>query len=784
MTELGGAWRFAALGGLCVGLAVAPFLKASAGGPELAVAGLSAAAALAFVVPRQATRPAAVTWLCLLALAFATAGTGIGIARSDAIDAGVLNLEAGRRVTVAGHVAAVPRRSDGRVTVRLDTPDGRLLVESPEPVPDLRTGSAIRATGKIRDPLPWEASWLERQGIVDVLKAPAIELGIGQRGGAISVLDDARARAEDALGRGTDDSRAALLRGFVLGQDDRIDEHAVEEFRRSGLSHLLAVSGQNVLLLALLAWPLLALLGLRLRARLILTLALIAVYVPIAGAGPSIQRAGVMGAAGVLAALAGRPRSRAYVLLLATAVTLALNPRASGDPGWQLSFAAVVGIMLWARPIRSLLVPRDRRSGKGETTAAALRVALADGVAVTVSATLATAPLIAHQFGVVSLASLPANLLALPAVAPVMWLGMLAGLAGQLPWLPVEPLTFMAGALAGYVAQIASWLAAPTWAQVDFAIGGPLVLVGAYAALAVAVAVVLQAASRRSSFRLRPVLAIVGAASLAVAAAAAPAAPSGAGSGTARPDAARGLRVTVLDVGQGDSVLLEPADGKPILIDAGPAEAEVAGMLAERGVEGLGALVATHPQSDHVGGIPEVLDRIPVDRLLFARANPQLRGAASAEGTRTAQVAAGTRVRSASLRLEVLWPPRQRLDVPRDPTADANQLSIVLLARWHEFELLLTGDAEAELAPVDPGPVEVLKVAHHGSADAGLDGLLDRSTPQLALVSVGAENPYGHPSSETLGELADHEVPVARTDLSGSLTIDVDRRRFSLHAAG
>jgi competence protein ComEC len=379
---------------------------------------------------------------------------------------------------------------------------------------------------------------------------------------------------------------------------------------------------------------------------------------------------------------------------------------------------------------------------------------------------------------------LPANLLALPAVAPVMWLGMLAGLAGQLPWLPVEPLSFVAGALAGYVAQIASWLAAPSWAQVDLAVDGPVLVLGVCAALAAAVTLALRWASRRSSMRFPPALAIAGGASLAVIVAAAPVAPSGVESGGSTPEAAPGLRVTVLDVGQGDAVLLEPGDGKPILVDAGPAEAEVAAMLAERGVERLGALVVTHPQSDHVGGVPDVLDGIPVDRFLFARSGRRLRGAASAAGAQTIRVTAGARARSGSLRLEVLWPPRHRLDVPRDPAADPNQLSIVLLARWHEFELLLTGDAEAELAPIDPGPVEVLKVAHHGSEDPGLDGLLDRSIPTLAVVSVGAENPYGHPAPATLAELADHDVPVARTDLAGSLTIDVDRRGFSLHAAG
>ena len=139
---------------------------------------------------------------------------------------------------------------------------------------------------------------------------------------------------------------AALARGFVLGEDDRIDGRTRDDFQRSNLTHLLAVSGENVILLGVLAWPLLALVGLPLRARLIGTLCLIAIYVPVTGAGPSIQRAGVMGAAGLIAALADRPRSRWYAVLLAAAATLAVDPRADGDVGWQLSFAAVIGIML------------------------------------------------------------------------------------------------------------------------------------------------------------------------------------------------------------------------------------------------------------------------------------------------------------------------------------------------------------------------------------------------------------------------------------------------------
>jgi competence protein ComEC len=126
----------------------------------------------------------------------------------------------------------------------------------------------------------------------------------------------------------------------------------------------------------------------------------------------------------------------------------------------------------------------------------------------------------------------------------------------------------------------------------------------------------------------------------------------------------------------------------------------------------------------------------------------------------------------------VLWPPPELVGPAEPPPADPNQLALVMLARWHAFSMLLTADAEAESVPYDPGPVDVLKVAHHGSEDAGLDGLLDATAPALAVISVGAGNPYGHPSPATLAALARHGVPVLRTDQSGDVEIDVDRRGF------
>ena len=759
------AARFAALGGVAAGLGASPGLPAAPGALPATAACLIA---LALLPPRASSGPATWTWLALLATAAATAGLGIGGLRLHAIDAGALDLAPGTHVTIDGFVAAVPRRADGEVKVRVDTPEGRLLLQAPEPVADLDVGAAVEATGTISEPSPFERSYLARYGIKQVLQAREIETRPQRRGGLAGLLDRVRSRAQDALSAGTPPASAALLRGFVLGQDDRIDATTVDEFKRSGLAHLLAVSGQNVVLLAVLAAALLSLTGGSIRARLLAIAGLIGVYVLVTGAGPSIQRAGVMGAAGVAAALAGRPRSRWYVLLLAAGVTLALNPRAAGDIGWQLSFAAVVGILLFCAPFARLIA--GPCPGRG-------RRALAEAAALTISATVATAPLISLHFGVVSLVSLPANLAAVIAEAPVMWLGMLAAALGQLSWFPVEPIAWLAGLLAAYIAQIAAWFASPSWAQVPVGgIDGIGALAASYAVLGACTFVALRWSARRRGLaggrRRRAMLVIPAGAAIVAIGAALSATHSTAVH-------APGLRVSVLDVGQGDAILLEPGDGAPVLVDAGPVEANVAAQLKDHGVDRLAAVFVTHTDADHDGGAAGVLRGLDVDHLLYARAGGGTLAAAHDGAVDAERVAAGFGLRSGGLRLSVLWPPRELL---RDPPAgsEPNALSLVLLARWHRFEMLLAGDAEAELAPVHPGDVDVLKVAHHGSADAGLPGLLAETMPELAIISVGADNPYGHPAGATLDALDGAGAPVARTDLGGEVTIGASRNEWVL----
>jgi competence protein ComEC len=323
------------------------------------------------------------------------------------------------------------------------------------------------------------------------------------------------------------------------------------------------------------------------------------------------------------------------------------------------------------------------------------------------------------------------------------------------------------------VAQVARWLAIPEWAQVGFSLSGWPAVAAAYAALWVAMEAALGSATRRAAGRVRPAgwLALAAAAIVVLVVSVPVGTAPGAG------DLDRGLRIVVLDVGQGDAILLRPPGGGPVLVDGGPPGDDVEAELREEGVSGLAAAVVTHDQSDHVAGIERLLyDGFPIDRLLYAEPGADFLRAARAARVPALQVAEGSGIDSAGLHLDVLWPPGTLLGAEG---RDSNQTGLILLARWRSFSMLLAADAEAEAVPIDPGPIDVLKVAHHGSADAGLDTLLDRSVPRLAVISVGADNPYGHPAPEALATLAERGTPVLRTDEDGDVTIDVTSSGWS-----
>ena len=762
-----------AIGSFAAGLALAPSSAAAA-------IGVAAGGLVALALAGRA-RTAAVCAVLVLA------GAAAGELRLRAIDAPGERIEPFAAIDERAILLERPRAAGTRMSavVRLESGPARgakLLATTEDAWPGPgEPGTEVRIRGTAKPPLRAEGArfdWpahLRRRGIAHELNVADLEATGRRRGGLAGAVDAARRRAERAIESGLPPGRAALMRGMVLGQDEAIDPLTRDDWRDAGLAHLLAVSGQNVMLLCALALPVLALAGVAPLTRVAILLALIALYVPLAGAGPSLQRAAVMGAAGLVALAASRPASASYALLLAASATLMANPRVAGDAGWQLSFAAVAGIVA----ARSL----------------APRGPIAGAMWLTTVATAVTTPLLALHFEAVPLASIPANLAALPAVAPVMWAGMLQTAFGQLAVFgaPGEAVAATARSFIALVSEpLLAWLelvaarfAALPHSVASISLPGPLAVVAAYVLLAVlaiaatrigrrALPYVDEARARARVVSRRTlaagVLVALAALVLVVGPVASPAPPDR-------------LTVSFLDVGQGDATLIQHPDGSAVLFDGGPADARVARLLRQEGVDRLSAVVATHASADHHGGLVEVLRRFPVDLLVDGgdgtadREFRRVLATARARGVAIEAAQAGQLLRVGGLQIDVLSPgPRPPGPAPADP----NPRAIVAIVSSEGFDLMLSADAESPtLAALDLPDVDAIKVPHHGSADPGLAEVLRLLRPEVAVIEVG-ENSYGHPHPDTLHALQRAVPNVRRTDRDGTVHLVVSGGRMEL----
>ena len=607
-----------------------------------------------------------------------------------------------------------------------------------------------------------ERAWLARQGIHVVLRGGAWRQ-VGRRGGIGGFGDRLRDRIELAVGRGADGVRRALVLGVVLGEDEGLPESVRQDFRSSGLAHLLAVSGQNVAFIAFGIFGIGWLFRLSKVVRELMTIGVVVAYVLAVGWQPSVVRAGVAGVLASLAWLVARPRDRWHFLALGALVLLAWTPTSLLEPGFQLSFAAVAGIFVGVPRLHARLegYPVPRRA--------------IDVLGVATVCGLVTAPVVLVHFGQAPVYTVPANALAFPAVPLVLGFGLLAAVVD-----PVAP-----GAAAAF-AWLAAWAAA--WLELVAEVVGSLpgAQIGAKTALVATGAVAAawvggRYARERLGSRTSATAAAAAAGCLLLVVA---------GWWAVRPAPAwnqpAGLRVTFLDVGQGDAVLLETPSAR-VLVDQGPPEANVAGQLAGMGIRSLSALVLTHPQRDHVGGAADVIRQLRVGVVLdphLAATGPDREEAIAAARERRVPVrvvGAGSEFKASGLVLRGLWPPDPGL-----ASEDPNLNAVVLVASFGETDVFLPADAESDVTSrLHLGSYEVLKVAHHGSEDPGLDEALRVLRPRIAVISAGRNNDYGHPRAETLAALATvPELALYRTDIHGRVVVESDGSRLRVRTEG
>ena len=554
--------------------------------------------------------------------------------------------------------------------------------------------------------------------------------------------------------------RRALVPALVDGDDAGLDPALQADFRTTGLTHLLAVSGTNLTLVV--GFALVVARWLRVRGRWLSVVgaAGIAGFVLVARAEPSVLRAAVMGTVALVGMGAnGRDRGT-RALGVATLVLLLLDPGLAAEIGFGLSVLATAGILLLSPAWRDALsrwLPRW----------------LAEAVAVPAAAQLACTPLIAAISGQVSLVAVLANLLAAPAVGPATVLGLLGGLLT----LVAPPIGRPEGAGAGWCVAWIILVARHTSSLPTPAVGwgsGPPAIAG-LAAVSVAMAVLGPRLVRRRTTGLACCGVLVAAVLVRVPTPGWP------------PD---GWLMVACDVGQGDGLVLNT--GRPhtaIVVDAGPDPALMDACLSGLGVTRIPLVVLTHFHADHVDGLPGILagrqvDAVEVSRLRDPPAGVSLvRRTAAAVGLSATEAPYAVTRRIGDVSLEPVWP------LPSSPTvgpgdgSTANNASVVLLVRIRDVTFFLGGDLEPEgqatLAAMLPGlRVDVLKVPHHGSRYQDVP-FLQSLGARLAVISVGADNDYGHPAPETVRAVAQTGARVLRTDHDGSIAVVEDHGRLS-----
>lgn len=576
---------------------------------------------------------------------------------------------------------------------------------------------------------------------------------------------------------------AALVRSILLGQAHLLERDLRHDFTRCGLAHIFAVSGLHV---AILLWVLntfVRLFGLKPVWRVSILILALAVFCAIVGFRASVMRASFM--FGVL--LAG-PMLRNKVepltaLATAALLILAVNPRALEQAGFQLSFVCMLSIILLKPPLDGWLrLDEEAGTPRRQRAAGFLNQYVLSPLALVLSAQVGLMPFLAHYYHRIPVVGILSNLLAAPLlffiVATAVVLLAAAAVLPATTWIFAAALNLfghaLVGLLQGWSSLPAVSIIMPSW---------PIFVSLAYYVFLFGWAVLPREPSPFFERKQRARL-LLGLAAAAAWVLWAPAVLRG---------STGGLRATFLDVGQGDGCVLELPGGPVILVDGGSRRAGefvVAPFLESRGIDHVDAVIATHPDADHIGGIPAVFKRLDVTWFVEgpgqsdSQTYTRLAEAANAERARRDRLFAGDWIEAPhNARVLVLHPARG------STFSNRNDQSLVLMVDWGECEILLAGDAErpAEQDMLASGAdlrCDVLKVSHHGSANATSQALLDRARPGLAIISCGRDNQYGHPAPAVVERLVSTGATIARTDEDGAVIVRYDKRRLSAETTG
>lgn len=710
---------------------------------------------------------------------------------------------------VKGMVAKEPEAGDKGTRLKLSVTEikldsgwrtvrGTALLFVPR-YPAYQYGDVLGVTGRPETPPQLNdfdyKGYLAQQGIYTTVAYPKIEvLERGKGSKLLEMVYSLRSRLAETMARALPEPQASLAQGIILGMRGNIPAPVKDDFYRTGTTHLLAISGLHLgivagILLGLGIW----LFGRRRHLYIWLALGIIWFYALLTGLQPPVVRAAIMASLFLTAELLGRQRSAITALSFAAAVMVGISPSVLAEASFQLSFLAMAGLVFLFPGLQSL-GRRALKAALGEgNTIASIASMVSDSLAVTLAAVIAVWPVIAYYFGIISLVGPLATLLVLPALPGIILTGALTGLVG-LVFLPAaQVIGWSAWAILAYMLFMVGSLARP-FAFIETGAVNPGWVWAYYPALAAAIwlgrrwrrqsmpefATRLRSGASRLASRIPgkwvipPLLAVAVLVSLVAA---------------TMPDDR--LRVSFLDVGEGDAVLIQKGSTQ-VLVDGGPSPRAINLALGkqmpfwDRTIE---LVVSTHPHQDHVGGLVEVLKHFQVGQVLYPGLDynsptyAEWLRLVEIKGINSTIAGAGQQINlGGGAIIAVLNPPPAPFTGTR---SDIDNNSVVLRLSLGKFSFLLTGDimesAEWELVRQRANLAStVLKAAHHGSATSTTAEFLAVVDPQVAVISAGAGNRLGHPDSEVLDRLEKRAVSIYRTDRHGTIEFVTDGEKLWL----
>ena len=681
---------------------------------------------------------------------------------------------------------------------------GAALVRVPR-YPAYHYGDMLQVVGKLETPPQFEdfdyKSYLAQQGIYSVIYYPRVELlGQGEGFKPLQWIYSLRERLSNSLTRALPEPQGSLAQGILLGIRGNIPDSLSQAFSRTGTAHLLAISGLHIAIVIgmVLSFSILVF-GRQHSIYIWLALVAIWLYALLTGMRPPVIRGAIMGSLFLIAEYLGRQRSAVTALAFAAAVMVGIQPQLLWSVSFQLSFLAMTGLIFlypyfqtWGRKgIASLFGDRERIVAAGSM--------ITDSFAVTLAAIVAVWPLIAYNFGIVSLVGLPATFFSLPALPAIIVTAALVAFVGFLAPLAAQILGWLAWLFLSYLLLIVQGFDALPFSSFQVSNIHAWQVWGYYAALAAAMAFVSfrkQLASLLPKLALGvkkkagdipkplrfpkkwliPPLLIIAILVWSVV--------------LTMPDDK--LHVSFLGVGQGDAILIQTPNHQNILIDGGPDPQKINSELSKKlpfWDRTIDLMVSTQPQADHITGLVEVLQRYEVKQVLESGVSynssiyHQWLKLVQQKQIKHDIAKAGQEIDLGNgIKIEVLNPPTNLFE---GTSSDVDNNGVVLRLSWGEVSFLFTADIreEAEFELIGQRAnmrSTVLKVAHHGSKTSTSPQFLAAVNPKIAVISVGIDNPFGHPSPEVVERLIERlgKDKVYLTSKNGTIEFITDGERL------